>query len=634
MKKVAIIADGWKKYVNYAWVTGCQQYMQEHEIDACLYNFHSFGNFSKDDKFNQGEYNIFNLPDFREFDGIILEVTNIMNREAKDALIQRVQASRVPAVSMVEHIPGLYYVGIDNYTAMEHIVEHLVEEHGCKRLCFVGGPKTSDENNLRYQAYQDVLKRHGIELREEDTYFGSYEVETGEVAFEHFSKLGICPDAFVCANDNIAVGLCHKAKQMGCSVPEDFCVTGFDNFDKAAYYSPRITTVGFTREHIAYEAMATLDRIWQGEEAKAEHYADIAWVFQESCGCHNEVPADRGQYVVDRIFAEQYEDRLQNSLMELKRDLVDAKSYQDMAVCVHKRQEILNCEAAYIMMNADIVNGEDISKFDTNEETHYIQVGYPREMEVIMACEGDEVLNNCHLLPGELFPGENHADAGDLYLFAPLHFRDQEIGYMVLKNCYYLMDTQLLFEILSQFQDTLEHMYHRIVLQRMNEELERLYIMDSLTGVYNRMAYNHLAVPMFERCKDHRDPLAILFVDMDRLKYINDSFGHDSGNVAIKTLALALSHCIPKDAMCMRYGGDEFLVLVPEMEENGVEAMIHRIEANMKSTSEAMNAGFVISASIGYVVAKDYDKSFNEYINMADDRMYEIKKEAKKLYVE
>lgn len=55
MKKIAIVADGWRRYINYAWISGCRQYIKEKKLDAQLYVFYAFGNFSKDEKYNQGE---------------------------------------------------------------------------------------------------------------------------------------------------------------------------------------------------------------------------------------------------------------------------------------------------------------------------------------------------------------------------------------------------------------------------------------------------------------------------------------------------------------------------------------------------------------------------------------------------
>ena len=79
MKKIAFITDGWERYVTYAWIQGYRRYMAEHPLTADLYVFHSFGNFSKDQNFNTGEYNIIQLPDLSAFDGIILDLANILN---------------------------------------------------------------------------------------------------------------------------------------------------------------------------------------------------------------------------------------------------------------------------------------------------------------------------------------------------------------------------------------------------------------------------------------------------------------------------------------------------------------------------------------------------------------------------
>ena len=64
MKKIALITDGWGRYVTYTWIQGYRNYMAAHQSDMDLYIFQSFGNFSMDEKHNAGEYNIVRLPDF------------------------------------------------------------------------------------------------------------------------------------------------------------------------------------------------------------------------------------------------------------------------------------------------------------------------------------------------------------------------------------------------------------------------------------------------------------------------------------------------------------------------------------------------------------------------------------------
>lgn len=98
------------------------------------------------------------------------------------------------------------------------------------------------------------------------------------------------------------MGLCHQAQQEGFKIPADFCVTGFDNFDKASYYRPRITTVSYEREVIAEAAMDLLVQIW-GQNTTADcKTVPVQMLFQDSCGCKPEQVRSRSEYIEDRIF--------------------------------------------------------------------------------------------------------------------------------------------------------------------------------------------------------------------------------------------------------------------------------------------------------------------------------------------
>lgn len=131
MKKIALITDGWGRYVTYTWIQGYRNYMAAHQSDMDLYIFQSFGNFSMDEKHNAGEYNIARLPDFSEFDGILLDLATVSQPDLIAEIIERAKLSSIPAISLLEQIPGLYHSGIDNYEAITRIVEHLITEHGC-----------------------------------------------------------------------------------------------------------------------------------------------------------------------------------------------------------------------------------------------------------------------------------------------------------------------------------------------------------------------------------------------------------------------------------------------------------------------------------------------------------------------
>ena len=633
MKKVAIVTDGWVGEVTYAWFRGIRQYLDACGLDADLYFFHSFGNFSKDEKYNAGEYNIIKLPDFSSFDGIIIDTASIAYPSVTEDLARRIRSCGVPAVSLQLPVPGLLFSGIDNYGAMERIVEHLITVHGCRTINYCGGPVTNGENVLRLKAYRDCLLRHGIPYEEKRVYHYNYEMESGIRIFDHFRESDLIPDAFVCANDNIAVGLSTRARETGFRIPDDFLVTGFDNHDKASYFDPRITTVGFKKEELIVNAMQLLHESWTGTLTDKAKYAQMQWVFQDSCRCQSQNPPDRGQYINDQIVSEVHTLRMRNWMAQLKRWLLNCDSYSEMASCLLQCIRQNGCDDVLLFLNPDFYATETI--FYATETTEYspelpedefLTDGYPAEMALVPP------RNGCSSIfpgKGELLPPFASSESGNLYLFCPLHFREREIGYLAFKNCDYILKNQFLFDMLTAFQIALETLYGKLTLHKMNAALSQLYIRDSLTGLYNRMAYDKLAIPLFASSISSGNSCGVLFADVDRLKYINDTFGHDMGNLAISTVASALKQCCPSTSVTMRYGGDEFVCLIPNCNEEQLSQITQNILTLLRQLSNLSTQLFSIEASIGYVVTDDPTSSLNDYINRADEEMYLIKKARK-----
>lgn len=628
MKKIAMVVDGWRRYSNYEWIRGCKSYCIQKKMDAQFYVFQSFGNFSQDEKYNIGEYNITRLPDFSQFDGILFEMTNtLLGREA-DRIVQQIQESKVPAVSLLGAIPGMCCARVDNYGAMREIVEHLVTGHGCHILNYIGGPKDNQENIERLAAYCDVLKEHGIPVEDGRIFHQDYEVETGIRAFRYFQDRDTMAEAFVCANENIAVGLCHEAQQKGFHIPEDFLVTGFDNFEKASYYNPRITTVEYSKESVAYQAMKILDGIWQKDDVETTGFCPSRIVLQESCGCRAKHPKSRSQYVTENIFREVREIDLYNENMKLESTLLECSSFHEMAESFARCVKKLRGNEVYVAMNPDILEIENPDAFE-EQEISSIKTGYPEEMELVCGGSGGHVCKNMRFATRSLLPEKFLEGKGKLFVFCPIHFREREIGYIVLTDCDYLLENQFLYAVLGTFSSALEHLYGKLILQRANQKLSTLYVMDSLTGLYNRMAYECMAVPLYESCREAGRTVMIAFIDVDHLKYINDKFGHDMGNLAIRAIAEGIRNSIPDEAIALRYGGDEFLIMAPDYNADQAEKLLDTMRNSWKQFSGVCGYPFPIEASAGYVIASAHDADMNDCINQADEKMYMEKRKKK-----
>lgn len=629
MKKIALITDGWKRYVTYAWVQGYRRYASQYHLDTDLYVFQSFGNFNTDEGYNSGEYNITRLPDLRTFDGIILDLSNVSDASLKESFLARVRESGVPAISLLEDLPGLYYSGLDNLTDFGILVEHLITEHGCRKLNYVGASPRNQENQKRLLAYRKTLEKHGILFEPERVIERSFEIKTGIRAFTEFQQKDLLPEAFVCASDNIAVGVCLAAREAGFSIPEDFLVTGFDNEDKASYCNPRITTADFSKTEIMYHAMELLVDIWNGQTDRRCTYTQAVHIFQESCRCVSECPPDRGQYIIKRILSEARQSDMQNWMIDLNRFLLDCTSYTDltshMQMWLHEHQ----FGNLYLLMNPDIFHLEKVDILPEIPDDIYRCVGYPDKMTVVHPVSDTEAVMQLSITDGHLLPDITRTGDQNIFVFAPLHFREREVGYVVLQNCDYLLDHQFLFKMLNSFRTALESLYNKLVLCKKNKQLSQLYIHDSLTGLYNRMAYENLALPLFQKYMQKKKHLGILFVDADHLKYINDNFGHDMGNLAIRSIASAIHKSCPVGSVCMRYGGDEFVCVIPDFDLPRMHQLEKTILHALKEISDVSRFPFPLEASIGSVIADDAVFSLNDYINLADQKMYATKKARK-----
>ena len=100
MKKIALITDGWRRYITYAWVYGITTHAEELGVDICLYTFNSNGNLSHDAKYNRGEYSLFEMPDYESFDGFIFDCTNTTDNSVIDYMVGKLKNCGVPVVSI------------------------------------------------------------------------------------------------------------------------------------------------------------------------------------------------------------------------------------------------------------------------------------------------------------------------------------------------------------------------------------------------------------------------------------------------------------------------------------------------------------------------------------------------------
>jgi diguanylate cyclase (GGDEF)-like protein len=158
------------------------------------------------------------------------------------------------------------------------------------------------------------------------------------------------------------------------------------------------------------------------------------------------------------------------------------------------------------------------------------------------------------------------------------------------------------------------------------ERIENLAQNDALTGLYNLRMFNQVWEREHAAAESDRGVYALLMIDMDKLKDINDAFGHEAGNSAITLVAQCLQRSIRNSDSAARFGGDEFAVLLPGASPEIAEAVIKRVRHNVYKTTLDLRSRMIrCSVSIGVVNYPKDGRDMRELLSIADRKMYRDK---------
>lgn len=154
-----------------------------------------------------------------------------------------------------------------------------------------------------------------------------------------------------------------------------------------------------------------------------------------------------------------------------------------------------------------------------------------------------------------------------------------------------------------------------------------MWIYDNLTGLYNRSGFDKYGAFVWQECIENNQSALILFADLDGLKEVNDNFGHDAGDRFIKAVAAVLKRFKKHGEIIMRYGGDEFVLLAPNIDEEEAEAYKNRLIFEFETYNMTHSLPYKVDASIGIQVVKPTCSSELETtIEEADAKMYDEKR--------
>lgn len=158
-------------------------------------------------------------------------------------------------------------------------------------------------------------------------------------------------------------------------------------------------------------------------------------------------------------------------------------------------------------------------------------------------------------------------------------------------------------------------------------ELERLANTDPLSGLNNRRAFTNLAAPEIARCRDIHAPVSIVLFDVDHFKAINDQYGHDVGDTVICEFADVLKSVTQADDLLARWGGEEFILLMPEtgLVRSGAIAEMVRRSIQVLEFGQPNGLRLHLTVSAGVICSNDADETLDNMIRRSDHALYAAK---------
>lgn len=614
-------------------MTGIISQCEKYGYNVCVFGAMTYLELEWE-SYRVGEANIFDLANFGKLDGVILDTAQLIG-DHSGATIRRIcerlkEHPEIPAVALELPIEGLPTIENRNEDIIREICRHIIEHHGKKKICILTGPKGNAAADSRLEILLDEIEKHGLTVEPEHIIYGDFWYFSGDkLADDLISGAISMPEAVICTGDHMALGLIDKLDKNGIKVPDDLIVIGFEATEEGATNRITLSSYEANDTNSAANAVDYIRRIIEPDAEILPYETNISQKFHPamSCGCEPDYlrsarTLQHALYMQSRNYADP---EILNQidigfLMEsyILEHFTASQTPDECMTQIFGSTYLLNPFLNYYLCLTE--NWLDIGQD--------IMHGYPKKMKIAVSQSTVGGKTFCTDEPLVVFDTEQmlpalfeESEKPSVYYFSAVHFNGKALGYSVLQR-----DIHNTFHLNLVYRNWLRFVNNALEMIRSKKRLQMLSVRDEMTGLYNRRGmYTELERMIHEADEDSR--LFVCVIDMDGLKYINDTFGHTEGDFGIRFVSTAVLEVKRKNEISVRAGGDEFyLIGVGHYSEDDMQKRIDEFTALMERKNCDYEKPYKVTASIGAALRK-MDRSINveDVICEADERMYQYK---------
>lgn len=289
--KIAVIMPRVKPSMDNELISGVSKTIGKYGYDTVIitgiYNDKP-GHFTDD--YMAGMDNIYTLLKYSRFDGIIFPAGRFNREDQRDRIFSILRELDTPCVVLEHEEEGFECLYPPQREYIRLITEHLIKDHGCRSIYCITGKEGERSSMERLDGYKDAMDEYGLSYDDSCIFYGKFWYDIPQQIASDIA-VGVIPrpDAVVCTNDDMAIGLTNTLTDMGVRVPEDIRVTGYDGYISSFFQNPSITTVSGHEFQLATEAARRILELIGHRELPPNNIVQHMRL-GSSCGCGGSIP--------------------------------------------------------------------------------------------------------------------------------------------------------------------------------------------------------------------------------------------------------------------------------------------------------------------------------------------------------
>lgn len=656
MKKLPTFAlittrmDGW--YQSQAW-HGVSAATRILGIRFCAFIGSGYG----DPFLRGGPPDIYRLAHAEEIEGYLVLTGALMNFVGLPPLHRLMEfLPKRPTISL--GVPLLDFPTISpDGGGMDKIAHHLLGHHGFRRILYIGGPSTNPDAARRRLDWLHALAQYGVEPDPTSELFGDFTPESGHrLMLDVLARNQPLPQAVVCANDAMVIGVHSALRSHGIQIPRDIVLTGYDDIEESRAMLPPLTTIRSSTYLLSFRGAEALWNLHRGLPCNNENLG-TELVVRRSCGCRHGTPNQghprhmihaagipdpmgirhilSNQDSVDHFLMSMeatldhcehaeidlWEESLNSACAaplepELAQALLAAQSLVSQArhgLDIRRRQalqHLMREQFAAVQSLTANPSGENLAERILDalrpfSQNHLRLLLFREDLRPV-----DDPVFDCHSfqleidlqsrtisrpIPGHILPVEPPQPG--TWANLSLSLGHEHFGIVQVRDW---NSNELFMESLRHSLTLLLSSAHKATVEaQIKQQLRDLSGRDDLTGLLNRrgfLEHGGVLVRTAQRTLSH---IAILLCDLDGLKRINDQWGHPEGDLAIRCLSDSLRQTFRESDVVARLGGDEFAVIAMIEPGEPFDGVITRLRECLLDNSRKLARDWTADTSIG-----------------------------------